>query len=247
MKTWTPLKEGRFAPAALREPGAWACRRCRGRGWPLIDMMSWSTHGCDRCRSTGLYHGPALVECDLWGGRCKCRHGLWDDDGYCPDCGEYCPMLTPTEIAAVFGLFAATPHIQWIVPTREALSMRGWFEFMEGYRRDTQSLVLPAYAEDVPNVARRWPLPNVTLALRVSSQADLDAGVADLLACPAARRAVVVDGATERVDLTTTPARTVRADLPMVTAVYHCACAPEVVADLREQCQAARVPCEGVE
>lgn len=127
--------------------------------------------------------------------------------------------LTNEQIAAVFGVMAAAPQHTFIVLTKRSKRMREWFEWLETQR--TPLITIPwsprltCRAEsgkllDVrgyhpmlgtePN-PHLWPLPNVILGVSVENQAAADERIPDLLATPAAVRAISAEPLLGPVDL----------------------------------------------
>lgn len=125
--------------------------------------------------------------------------------------------LTNEQIAAVFGVMAACPQHQFIVLTKRARRMREWFEWINksitghwhgrwGVMFEHLQAVLGENATDAAwqrAVAHEpsptslgdagchaWPLPNVILGVSVENQAAADERIPDLLATPAAVRAI---------------------------------------------------------
>lgn len=122
--------------------------------------------------------------------------------------------LTNEQIAAVFGVMAATPRHTYQVLTKRAARMRAWFEWASGIGNDDLRIVSdghhdctainhlaskhgasefgPAswrrHCDDTCDVRRPWPLPNVWLGVSVENQAAADERIPDLLATPAAVR-----------------------------------------------------------
>lgn len=127
--------------------------------------------------------------------------------------------LTNEQIAAVFGVMAATPHITYQVLTKRARRMREWFVWAAEELSDAENVadMLAPYvgneagdgsdegqerwfervrwiiddAHDLEGGFRRgpWPLPNVWIGVSVENQ-DALARLDDLRACPAAVRFV---------------------------------------------------------
>lgn len=85
---------------------------------------------------------------------------------------------TGDEIAAVFGVMAATPQHTYQVLTKRSERMREWFEWVATYRWARAALSAP------------WPLPNVWLGVSVEDQEHADERIPHLLRCPAAVRFV---------------------------------------------------------
>lgn len=101
--------------------------------------------------------------------------------------------LTDNQIAAVFGVMAASPQHTFQVLTKRAGRMLEWFRglprtqtgwcqamAMAELRGDPARLAIPT---DLP-----WPLPNVWLGVSAENQATADERIPLLLECPAAVR-----------------------------------------------------------
>ena len=110
--------------------------------------------------------------------------------------------FTDEQIAAVFGVMAATPQHRYIVLTKRAERMRQWFSMLtshahplsewtrchaEALRLDPDGTI-HRRSEEAPG--RPWPLPNVILGVSVENQATADERIPHLLATPAAVRAI---------------------------------------------------------
>ena len=118
------------------------------------------------------------------------------------------------EIAAVYGVMAATPHITYQVLTKRPERAVEWYEWVaDAYPRDgggegplrtlwEQLCELPApFAKDwFPDVGCAWPLPNVHLGTSVEDQPTADERIPLLLECPAAVRWVSYEPALGPVD-----------------------------------------------
>lgn len=89
--------------------------------------------------------------------------------------------ITFEQIAAVFGVMAATPHLTYQVLTKRPARM---LEFMRWIGRATE-----------------WPLPNVWLGVSVEDQRRADERIPLLLECPAAVRFLSVEPMLEAIDL----------------------------------------------
>ena len=117
-------------------------------------------------------------------------------------------------IAAVHGVFAATPHITWLVLTKRAERAR---EFHEWIRKRASQASEPwqcLWAAEridgfltgpertpIPEVdGSAWPLPNVHLGVSVEDQPTADERIPILLECPAAVRWVSYEPALGPVD-----------------------------------------------
>lgn len=111
--------------------------------------------------------------------------------------------LTNEEIAAIFGVMAATPRHSFQVLTKRAKRMREWFEWV-GEHGDVRALRrcgdaaekagAPVYVKDRKGRSPWndngcvWPLPNVWLGVSVENQEAADERIPELLKTPAAVR-----------------------------------------------------------
>jgi len=112
------------------------------------------------------------------------------------------------EIAAVFGVMAACPHITFQILTKRAARMRAWFRWAnpmgkELFERrktgwppiprklieDAALKALNGVIETIPAMRdARWPLPNVWLGVSTENQDAADQRIPDLLETPSALR-----------------------------------------------------------
>ena len=108
--------------------------------------------------------------------------------------------ITDEQIAAVFGVPAASPQHTFLIPTKQAARMRAWFGWLEtlaprwpGCPWDWQCSATADAAgrasgfDGVVNLQESWPLPNVWLGASVTCEADTHR-LDDLCATPAAHR-----------------------------------------------------------
>lgn len=93
--------------------------------------------------------------------------------------------ITFEQIAAVFGVMAATPHLTYQVLTKRPARM---LEFMRWIGRTS-------------GCATEWPLPNVWLGVSVEDQRRADERIPLLLECPAAVRFLSGEPMLEAIDL----------------------------------------------
>jgi len=109
--------------------------------------------------------------------------------------------ITDEQIAAVFGVMAATPRHTFQVLTKRPSRMRRWFEWMRdqdctGPGEPPASVVCGIHAAnhgadvDYLGLVGAWPLPNVWLGVSCENQAVVDERIPLLLDCPAAVRFV---------------------------------------------------------
>lgn len=117
--------------------------------------------------------------------------------------------VTNEQIAAVFGVMAATPRHRYYVLTKRAKRMREWFEWISQWdiwetieQAATDAIVDAGDCTLDPRVRDRngdpvevdiphgtgWPLQNVRIGISVCTQADADRDIPELLRCPAALR-----------------------------------------------------------
>lgn len=111
--------------------------------------------------------------------------------------------LLNEEIAAVFGVMAACPHITFQVLTKRADRMEqwaAWVEREEGARRlglliqHAQSAVSHSALRQTDTLLRvPWPLPNVWLGVSVEDQKRADERIPHLIRTPAAIRFLSVE------------------------------------------------------
>jgi protein gp37 len=118
--------------------------------------------------------------------------------------------LTNEQIAAVFGVMAASPQHTFQVLTKRAKRMREWFGWMHSDPLVKMNMGVSAYMT-VPRAvayrephdqAQKWPLPNVWLGVSVENQAAADERIPELLATPATVRFLSCEPLIGAVDLT---------------------------------------------
>lgn len=113
--------------------------------------------------------------------------------------------LSNEDIAAVFGVMAACPHLTFQVLTKRPARMREWFRWIadvgpsrheNGAARGVRWFLwnVPGHDDAMrgDRSAWRWPLPNVWLGVTVEDQERADR-IVDLSATPAALRFVSVE------------------------------------------------------
>jgi protein gp37 len=116
--------------------------------------------------------------------------------------------FTDLQIAALFGVMAATPRHRYLVLTKRPERMRAWFAWLlEQDGNPVRSCVLAAreHGRDIgwPLVGGHplfWPLPNVDLLVSVEDQKSAEARIPLLLQTPAVRRGVSYEPALGPVD-----------------------------------------------
>jgi protein gp37 len=156
-----------------------------------------------------VYEGLTAVGSDglMWTGRARfVAERLAAPLGWKKPCrafvtsmGDPCaPDITNEQLAAVFGVMAATPHITYLLATKQAERLAAWFEWIGtrpgshawtcvGYAcagLDSEQRRLAAVALETARVGAAWPLPNVIPLASCCDQADLDRQVPRLLRCP---------------------------------------------------------------
>lgn len=120
--------------------------------------------------------------------------------------------LTDLQIAAVFGVMGATPHITYQVLTKRAVRMSDWFDWIEAESGgDSWRLCREAAralwvdAGELPPKAlalnQGWPLRNVWLGVSTEDRERMDERVPLLLRVPAAVRWVSVEPLLEELGL----------------------------------------------
>lgn len=112
--------------------------------------------------------------------------------------------LSNEDIAAVFGVMAATPRHTFQVLTKRATRMREWFEWLYqlvdpfpfgvfDFLDETATAALAGHFDAchlglTTSKDIRWPLPNVWIGVSVEDQEAADTRIPELLATPAAIR-----------------------------------------------------------
>lgn len=118
--------------------------------------------------------------------------------------------VTFEQIAAVFGVMAASPRHTFQVLTKRAKRMREWFEWLDNITDPCGGF--PLTVQVLENAAREvgvevkagsieWPLSNVHLGVSAEDQERLDERVPDVLACPAAVRWLSIEPLLNAVNL----------------------------------------------
>ena len=129
--------------------------------------------------------------------------------------------VTNEQIAAVFGVMAATPQHRYYVLTKRAKRRREWFEWVASKNRSFPSLSPweeccwhsvavkvdgvagiggKMHIRDLPD-ARSWPLPNVWQGSSICTQAEADRDIPELLHTPAACRFLSVEPMLEAINV----------------------------------------------
>jgi protein gp37 len=116
--------------------------------------------------------------------------------------------VTNAQIAAVFGIMAATPQHTYQVLTKRPERMVEWFGWVNREcGRMSRAGFCSSAAHDILGPfgfgGQPWPLPNVWLGVSVENQETADERVPILLGCPAATRWVSYEPALGPVNLRT--------------------------------------------
>jgi protein gp37 len=141
--------------------------------------------------------------------------------------------LTNEQIAAAFGVMAATPQHTYVMTTKRAKGMREWFAWAAAQRGGARQAVLmaaldierethpdgdagPLHTKHCADPIGPWPLPNVHLGVSAGTQASADNRIADLLETPAVIRWVSLEPLLEDVDISNhlRPAKLGQAQIP---------------------------------
>jgi protein gp37 len=116
--------------------------------------------------------------------------------------------LTDDQIAAVFGVMAATPQHQYVVLTKRLQRAVEWFTLgLESPETTLPIECLNMMAKIVNSTERirykipKWPLENVIMCASVENQPAVDERVSLLFQIPARWRGVSVEPMLERIDL----------------------------------------------
>ena len=109
------------------------------------------------------------------------------------------------EIAAVFGIMAATPQHTYIILTKRAKRMREWFAWaadgpLGAWTKCALECNAPGFAQAIAPLNAVWPLPNVWLGVSVERQ-DESHRIDDLLMTPAAIRLLSLEPLLGPIDL----------------------------------------------
>jgi protein gp37 len=111
--------------------------------------------------------------------------------------------ITNEQIAAVFGVMAATPQHQYVVLTKRPKRALQWFEWMSAWAKasgikDYEVRISLAQLDNLIDrrhhvVYPEWPLPNVIICASVENQKAADERMPLLLQIPARWRGVSVE------------------------------------------------------
>ncbi len=212
----------------------------RGRSWNPVKGCSRVSGGCRHCyaerqaaRVVRMRRGKATVYDDLvrtvngearWTGRVILDTRVlaeplrWRDPStvFVNSMSDlFHESLNNEQIAAVFGVMAATPQHTFQILTKRAKRMREWFAWLRNqgdpfpagaldYLDDTATAALAGHFDCCHlnlMASCRWPLSNVWLGVSVENQAAADERIPELLATPAAVRFLSCEPLLESVDL----------------------------------------------
>lgn len=125
-------------------------------------------------------------------------------------------LLPFEQLAAIFGVMAASPQHQYFVLSKHLSELRAWFDWIQAQTPDPwthchwEALETelhgsegdggPIHCKSGGDDARPWPLPNVRVGTSVCNRTDLRK-VADLLQIPAALHFVSMEPLLEEIDL----------------------------------------------
>lgn len=228
-KVWNPTRGcRRISPGcggSAREGGCYAERmayRFSGPGQPYEGLVKLTKQG-PRWTGEGRLVPEKLAEPLSWRKPARVFVDSMSD--------LFFEAFTSEEIAAVFGVMAACPHITFQVLTKRARRMREWFDWFrnelteeaaaEERLEECLARVLAGYAQTelgdgssededrqfwrindtLLKVAPPWPLPNVWLGVSVEDQKRADERIPELLTTPAAVRFLSVEPQLEAVDV----------------------------------------------
>lgn len=204
-ETWNPTRG-----CALESPGCAHCyamrqaHRFSGPGKPF--------HGLTRLRQKGgpVWSGEGFLALDMLDVPLRRRAPTtWFVNSMSDLFWE---KFTDEEIAAVFGVMAATPRHTYQILTKRAKRMREWFSWVE-QQNNTPDFTAQQAAWKILGDAfplhpikgtiksYPWPLPNVWLGVSVEDQKRADERIPELLKTPAAVRFLSVEPLLEAVDL----------------------------------------------
>jgi protein gp37 len=194
----------------------------RARTWNPTRGCSRISPGCENCYAeqiAGRFSGPGLAFEGFAtrgknGGRWTRKLALLDDALDAPlrwrepstvfvnsMSDLFHESLSNEEIAAVFGVMAASPKHTFLALTKRAKRMREWFEWSSSKLDSAWDICVGAasdaieenpphrYSEEsIASFGGPWPLPNVWLGVSVESQEYADERIPHLIETPAAVR-----------------------------------------------------------
>jgi protein gp37 len=150
--------------------------------------------------------------------------------------------VTNEQIAYVFAVMAACPHLEFFVLTKRAERMREWLSCAEGHVYAAGEQLAASQGWCHANEGEHWPLPNVAIGVTAENQEMADKRMPELLATPAAVRFVSIEPQLGPVDLS-------RVGSMPDWVICGCESGPrrrpffiEWAGSLRDQCRRADVP-----
>lgn len=218
-KVWNPTRGcRRISPGcggSAREGGCYAERmayRFSGPGQPYEGLVKLTKQG-PRWTGEGRLVPEKLAEPLSWRKPARVFVDSMSD--------LFFEAFTNEEIAAVFGVMAACPHITFQVLTKRARRMREWFDWhaeqteVDGeawipIMREALCFLDPKWTDFIQEGGRArdgvpelepWPLRNVWLGVSVEDQKLADERIPQLLATPSAVRFLSVEPQLEAVDV----------------------------------------------
>jgi protein gp37 len=245
----------------------------RAKTWNPTDGCEVTSPGCANCYAMRMagrfsapgrpYHGLVTIA--------KNKRAIWNGEGRFNAARLALPLswrspctvfvnsmsdlfydaFTNEQIAAVFGVMAATPQHHYIALTKRAARMRAWFAWVgdhgsQGARSAcrvsaSSHLGRPVESTIPPVGGFPWPLPNVTIGVSVEDRKHGLPRIDELRHVPAAVRMLSIEPLLEDLGAL---------DLEGVGwAVVGCESGPgarrmdpEWVRSIRARCAAARVP-----
>lgn len=206
------------------------------QSWPIVNGCRRISPGCggkagvggcyaERLISTRLQHLPkyeGLATFTENGPRWTGRSRLWTPDLDMPlrlkkpqrifvaDMGDlFFEEVTNEEIAAVFGVMAASPQHTFQVLTKRPKRMLEWFRWIASFEEghgpppvDVAETCAGNYIDLDQLGSALWPLPNVWLGVSVEDQQRANERIPHLLQTPAAVRFLSCEPLLESVDIT---------------------------------------------
>jgi protein gp37 len=210
-----------------------------GRSWNPVQGCRRISPGCEHCYAermasrfaeSGWSHGLINLRTRRWSGNARvATHKITEPLHWRKPATVFVNSMSDLfyegfsfeEIAAVFGVMAATPQHTYQVLTKRAARMREWFEWIA-----SMHFPVPGKPFDTGNHARQmiqreamratreiagdgfpvitdwsWPLPNVWIGVSVEDQQRADERIPELVRTPAAVRFLSCEPLLEQVTL----------------------------------------------
>lgn len=193
-RTWNPTRGcRRISPGCKNCYAERQGYRFSGAGLPYEGLVRLGTNG-PQWTGRGRFVIDALAEPLSWRKPQRVFVDSMSD--------LFFEAFTNEQIAAVFGVMAACPHITFQVLTKRAKRMREWFEWVTAHGVPGDHVVATCASNhiDCHDLAPGWPLPNVWLGVSVENQQYADERIPELIKVPAAVRFVSYEPALEGVD-----------------------------------------------